>query len=198
MHHQRSACEASTSQGHRPGQPGGHLGPAYPRLDQRADEQPGVQHDHERVVAPAGLDAAALTAPGGVAHRHDQLGQPLEADERDQDREGDQALHVSRPPAAAPARSRSPGPSRAACRGFPGAGGRSRSVSSSTWSTDADDRLPTAASDSQVSRTASRGISSAVSSASITFGPPGWQTHQPMSARVRPWSARNSSTSCRR
>ena len=31
--------------------------------------------------------------------------------------------------------------------------------------------------------------------ASITFGPPGWHTQEPMSARVRPWSARNSSTS---
>ena len=30
------------------------------------------------------------------------------------------------------------------------------------------------------------------------MGPPGWHTHQPMSARVRPWSARNSSTSSRR
>ena len=40
---------------------------------------------------------------------------------------------------------------------------------------------PTRASDSQVSRTASRGTSRAAWSASITLGPPGWQTHQPMS-----------------
>ena len=153
---------------------GGHLGTADPGLDQRADEQPGVQHDHERVVAQAGLDAAALPAPGGVAGRDDQLGQPLEADQRDQDGEGDQA----RPRSASRARSstsseQKPGPIAISTPWVPGAGGRSRRVSSSTCSTDAEDRLPTRASDSQVSRTASRGTSSAASSASITFGPAG-------------------------
>src|SRR4029078_4224559 len=69
------------------------------------------------------LDPAARAAPRGVAHGDDELDNPLEAHQGDQDRERDQALHV-RPPsrcplATAPARSRSPGPSRAARRTTP-------------------------------------------------------------------------------
>ena len=46
------------------------------------------------------------------------------------------------------------------------------------------------ASDSRVSATASGSRPRVVSSASMTLGPPGWQTHQPMSSMVRSWSAR--------
>ena len=108
---------------------------------------------------------------------------------------------IMRPPpgrATAPARSRSPGPSRAARRTTPARGRRSRRVSASTCSTDADDRLPMRASESQVSRTASRGRLQRRLDGLDHLGPPGWQTQKPMSSRVRPWSARNSSTSSRR
>ena len=61
MHHQRSACEARTTQraSTRPAT-AGTSGRRDPGLDQHADQQPGVQHHHERVVPAARLDAAAL------------------------------------------------------------------------------------------------------------------------------------------
>ncbi len=71
-------------------------------------------------------------------------------------------------------------------------------VCSSTCSTDADDRLPTAASESQVTSRAPSVRSSARLIACSTFGPPGCATQVPTSATVMPWSARKLSTSARR
>ena len=52
-----------------------------------------MQHDHEREVPEAVLDATALPAPRGVAGRDDELGDPLEADQRHQDGERDEPGH---------------------------------------------------------------------------------------------------------
>ena len=80
----------------------------------------------------------------------------------DQDREGDAGWSRAGPQQhQLGAEARAPSP--AARRGCPASGGRSRRCLSSTCSTETDDRLPTAASDSQVSATASRGTSSAAS-----------------------------------
>ena len=87
MHHQRSACEASTSASIVQPSAGTKSGRREPHLDERADEQPGVQHHHHHEVPLAGLDAAAREAPRCVALRHHQLGEPLQPDGQDQDRE---------------------------------------------------------------------------------------------------------------
>ena len=80
--------------------------------------------------------------------------------------------------AAAPARRRTPGPSPAARR-RPASGGGCASVSASTCRTDADERLPTSASDAQVSVAAPRPAGRAPAAiASSTFGPPGWATQR--------------------
>ena len=81
MHHQRSACEATTSASIDQASAPGTSGRRTHASTSIADQQAGVQHDHERVVALPGLDAAALEAPGGVALGDDQLGEPLEADQ---------------------------------------------------------------------------------------------------------------------
>ncbi len=195
MHHQRSACDASTSDAAstRPSS-GRNVGAAYPRLDQRADQQPGVQHHHERVVPAARsrrpprsrLQAALRLETTSSASRSS-------ADQGDQDGEGDQAGHRTRPRSrgAAPARSRSRGPSPSARRRYPG---RGRPVAQGVLEdvqhrgrrqvADPGQRLP---GEPRPRRAAAR---APPAMASITLGPPGWQTHQPMSARVRPWSAR--------
>ena len=76
----------------------------------------------------------------------------------------------------------------------PGGGG-SAMLARSTSSTDTEERFALSRNDFRVWSRASTGRSNVCSTASITFGPPGWQTHVEMSAGVRPWSARKLRTS---
>ena len=80
---------------------------------------------------------------------------------------------------------------------LPGGGRWSARVSSRTRSTEVEERLPTSRRLLQVTSSAPGASSSDSCMASSTLGPPGWQTQEAMSARVRPWSARKASTSGR-
>ena len=171
MHHQRSACAATTSTQHRPRQRGRHLGLHHPRLHQHRDQEAGVQHHHHRVVAAPLLHAAALEGPRGVALRDHQLGQPLEADQPDQHREGDQRGHAGSPARASTSSEQKPGPIATTSPQLPGAG---RPVAQRVLQhvqhrgrrEVADPR-----SESQVSAVACRGRSSAVSHRLEHLGP---------------------------
>ena len=112
--------------------------------------------DHRRVVARArSRRRRASKAQRGVPHRQPQLGQPLDAD-------GERAAaryqrHAVTTPAA-PARRRTRVPSRAApparrCAPVPSA----HRVARGRAAPSADDRLPTAASDAQVTSSAPSG-----------------------------------------
>jgi hypothetical protein len=81
---------------------------------------------------------------------------------------------------------------------LPGAGRWLSMVSARTSRTEVEERFPTSCRLRQVTSRAPSGSSSDSCRASSTLGPPGWQTHEEMSARVRPWSARKASTSRRR
>ena len=63
-------------------------------------------------------------------------------------------------------------------------------VFSRTCSTDAEDGLPTSASERRVSSTALSGSLKLFSMASMTLGPPGWQTQAVISSTVSPCSVR--------
>src|ERR1700730_6339598 len=75
------------------------------------------------------------------------------------------------------------------------AGGGSAMFDRSTSSTETDERIALSRDEFRRWSRASAGSSSVFSTASITFGPPGWQTHVEMSAGVRPWSLRKLRTS---
>ena len=109
--------------------------------------------------------------PPGVARRDDELGEPLQRDQRHQHGEERERRHAT--PRASTSSEQKPGPIAITTPHDPGTGGRSRRVSSRTCSTEDDDRLPIRESESQVSCTASRGRPSDSSIASITLGPPG-------------------------
>src|SRR5690554_5087493 len=148
-----------------------------PHLDEAADEQAGVEDDHDRVVPGAALRPAAGEGPAGVALGDDELGEPLERDRTDEHGEQDLRRHV----ASRSTISRlNPGPIAIMSPWLPGAGCAS-SAARRMWSTDAEERLPTVRSDSVVSASASSGRPRVWASASMTLGPPGWHTHQPMS-----------------
>ena len=148
MHHQRSACEASTSASI--GQPShGQEGPVGDRTSTRQPtSSAGVQRDHRRVVAAAPVSTPPRARPSAALRsRDDELGEPLQADRRAPARRTSSSLvhaHGRLTSAAAPARSRSRAPSPAARPGVPGRRrlGR-RGCRASTCSTEDDDRLPT-------------------------------------------------------
>ena len=94
-------CTTSAAPGRRPPArastrpaAAGTSGRRDPRLDQRADQQPGVQHDHERVVPLPGLDAAALAgSTRRCAWRRPARPAARAPTSADQDGERDQAGH---------------------------------------------------------------------------------------------------------
>ncbi len=110
MHHQRRACEPIARASIDAGQQDRYVGTHQPGLDEHPDEQAGVQHDHGRVVLPAELAAAVLEAPGGVALGDHQLGQPLDTDEGDEDREEREARHRSSGARSSTSSEQKPGP----------------------------------------------------------------------------------------
>ena len=79
MHHQRSACEASTRASIGQAERGRNGGSATHASTSIADQQPGVQHHHERVVAAArSRRRRARKLQAALRVRDDQLGEPLE------------------------------------------------------------------------------------------------------------------------
>src|SRR5581483_2107870 len=91
-----------------------------------------------------------------------------------------------------------PGPMAASTLSVPGSGRRCAITSSSTSSTDAEDRFPTFFRQHHEASRAPSGSSSASLIASSTAGPPVCMIQVPISPRSTPFSPRNSSTSLRR
>src|ERR1700722_4259087 len=88
-----------------------------------------------------------------------------------------------------------PGPIAAKMPNVPGSGRRFFITSSSTTSTDVEDKFPPLFRQSHEASSSPLCRSSAAAVASRTFGPPVCSTQLPISARVCPRSARNASTS---
>src|SRR5690606_251403 len=157
-----------------------------PRLGDAREEQTRVQGDHGGEVPAPGLDAAARERPARVAGRDDELGEPLErgrADERDVPREAHArapcrvaaALRGARPSRRSSTSSvLTPGPNARRTAGTPGGASVRASVAASTWSTDADDRLPVVRRASRLVARSSSSRPSASRTASRTRGPPAW------------------------
>ena len=100
MHHQRSPWAASTTASIGQPSAGRNGRSASATSTTAADQQPGVQHHHHRVVAARRTPRPPrASAPGGVAPRDDQLGEPLDADREHQRRRTTAAMTRSRSPA---------------------------------------------------------------------------------------------------
>ena len=182
MHHQRSAWAATARRASASRGQGGNGRSGEPDFGQAARQQGGVQGDHRRVVAAAVLDAAPGAAPAGVAAGDDEFGEPLGGDGEHEDGVPDHG------PCLLPAQqhefgSRSPGPSPSAGRVCPaGSAARCSRVSRRTCSTEDDERLPTSASERQVTSRAALARSQASARPPGPWGPPGWQTQAATSA----------------
>src|SRR4029079_18451876 len=151
----------------------------------QGEEPEGVNRDDQRIVAGADFAPSALDPPPGVAVRQPQLADALERYQRkDNDRQAHAASSIS------PAQVK-PGPKAVinARSGSPRLSSRS-----STNNTVGALMLPKSFNTSR-SRLSSPWLSSsAVSIASITLTPPGWQQKRPMSSRAMPSWAHISST----
>ena len=197
MHHQRRRLRGEHQDEHRPAQrragtarSSAHTSTTHP--SQQAD----VQHHHRRVVPAAVLDAAARERPRRVALRDDQLDEPLDADERRTSSEVQRVTASASPPQqhqlGAEARThRQQQPPGSPGRAVRSAQGVARARAAPTPTTGCRPRPASARS----RRGAVRSSPSASAIASSTFGPPGCATQAPMSADVRPWSARKPRTS---
>ena len=159
-----------------------------PTPRRRSRPAAGVQRHHDRVVPrPCSmpprrrLQAALRLVTTSSASRSSPTSD---------DSDGDQpTMRSRRTSAESTSSAQKPGPIASSSPGVPAGGGRFAIVSLRTCSTEADERLPTSAG-RQVSSSASSPRPRASWTASSTFGPPGWHTHQSTSVIVRPWSAR--------
>src|SRR6202142_1069983 len=137
-------------------------------------------------MAGVGEGDAKATAPRG-----DGRGQAGRASAGHEDVEGlCQSYHLNRTSSE-----QKPGPIAASRPHVPGAGRRRSMVSSSTWRTDAEERLPALRSQSQETASWPSCRPSASCMPSTPLGPPVCRSQQPMSLRLSPWPARNSSVS---
>src|SRR5262245_28091968 len=139
------------------------------RLGAARDEERTVQHRHGDEVPSAHLDRPAREGMRGVSPADLQLEQTLQAE---QDEERKVELHHCRRTSSA----QKPGPMAIMRPYAPGGGRRVSIVSRSTMRTEALERLPTAFRLSQVAARAASSRSRARWTASMTRGPPGWQT----------------------
>src|SRR5690606_37696676 len=136
-------------------------------------------------------DAAARHGPPRVARRDDELGEPLDGRERQDDVEDDDHGNPWRSRTAS---TDTPGPNARTTAVQPA--GRARAVGrASTWSTDADDRLPASASDARLTSSASPGSPRALVTASRILGPPACTTHASTPSTPRPCGARSAARS---
>ena len=181
----------------RPAQPR-EEGPVRERdLGDARDEQAGVQGDHRGEVAPPVLAPTARQGPAGVARRHDELHEPLEPGGQDERRVQHEAhaasLRAGRPPQrdelrAHPRTEREEHPQPAGW--WPAA-----RVSASTWSTDADERLPAAGEARARDRQLVGGQAEGACTASRIFGPPGCTSQDVTSSGTSPCAVRSALTS---
>src|SRR5690606_34503634 len=127
---------------HRPAQPRDERTLQQHDLRDAREQEAGVQRDHEREMPPAVLAPTAREGGRGVALGDDELEDALtpgQEDERDVER--DAQAHDGHSSSTNSALT--PGPSANSRPCAPGAG----SVAASTWSTAADERLPTCSSE---------------------------------------------------
>lgn len=93
--------------------------PAHRCLAHRADQQPGVQRHHHRIVAGAKFLAAVGLTPLQVAAGHHQFGDPLGGDQQDQRKK---CLHIDQRQRSRTSSEQKPGPIAIRTPGVPGVG----------------------------------------------------------------------------
>ena len=172
MHHQRSALAATVTASI--GQPSAGMNVRCP--SERLEHAAGDQRRRAARSSPGSGRSRTRRrrgAAGSVACRADTTSSATRShgDDAQQHPVNDHGVTT----AAARARRSPRDRARSSGRGSP-AGGRSASlIISRMCSTDAEDMLPTSARDRRLAATAPSGSFRARCTASITFGPPGWQ-----------------------
>src|SRR5580658_3726396 len=163
----------------------------HDRLGRGRDQEERVERPHQRVMAPPVLDRAHRERAACIARCDHKMEHPLQR-ERRKNREicAERNHHRSKASSA-----QNPGPIASISPYSPGRAARASSKSRNTNSTEAEDRLPVAASSRHERSSAPGGSSSAVAIASSTRLPPVCAIQWLIAERASPCSASIASTS---